>query len=95
MLGSGCRMRNTASPRLAINELRIERVAIEQLKLDPRNPRLHGDRQIKQIACSITAFGFNVPVLVDQESKVVAGHGRIHAARRLGLRTFQLSGLST
>jgi hypothetical protein len=54
--------------------------------VDPRNPRLHSDRQIKQIAGSIKAFGFNVPVLADQDSKVLAGHGRIHAARRLGLR---------
>jgi hypothetical protein len=75
-----------AIQRGAIGELRIERVAIERLKLDPRNPRLHGDRQIKQIAGSIKAFGFNVPVLADQESNVLAGHGRVHAARRLGLR---------
>ena len=44
-------------------ELRIEHVAIERLKLDTRNPRIHSDRQIKQIARSIQAFGFNVPVL--------------------------------
>ena len=57
-----------------------------RLRLDPRNPRLHSDRQIKQIAGSIKAFGFNVPVLADQDGNVLAGHGRVHAAQRLGLR---------
>jgi DNA modification methylase len=69
-----------------VGELRIEHVSIERLKLDPRNPRVHSDRQIKQIARSIKAFGFNVPVLVDHDSNLLAGHGRIHAARQLGLR---------
>ena len=78
-------MRSTAAQRHATDELRIDWVAIEQLKLDPHNPRLHADRQVKQIAHSIKAFGFNVPVLADRESKVLAGHGRVHAARRLGL----------
>ena len=67
-------------------ELRIEHVAIERLKLDPRNPRIHSDRQIKQITRSIKAFGFNVPVLADRDNKLLAGHGRVHAARHLGLR---------
>jgi DNA modification methylase len=67
-----------------MGELRIEHVAIERLKLDSRNPRIHSDRQIKQIARSIKAFGFNVPVLADQDGNILAGHGRIHAARDLG-----------
>src|ERR1700716_1649424 len=69
-----------------MSELRIEHVSIERLKLHPRNPRVHRDRQVKQIAGSIEAFGFNVPVLADQDGNLLAGHGRVHAARRLGLR---------
>src|SRR3984893_9249500 len=69
-----------------MGELRIEHVAIERLKLDPRNPRVHSDRQIKQIARSIKAFGFNVPVLVDRHGKILGGHGRLHAGHGLGLR---------
>ena len=69
-----------------MGELRIEHVAIERLKLDPRNPRAHSGRQIKQIARSIEAFGFNVPVLADQDGNLLAGHGRVYAARQLGLR---------
>ncbi|MFZ2064325.1 MAG: ParB/Srx family N-terminal domain-containing protein [Candidatus Binatus sp.] len=57
---------------------------ISELKLDPKNPRLHSPRQIRQIARSIDAFGFNVPVLVDEDSNVIAGHGRIMACRQLG-----------
>jgi DNA modification methylase len=71
----------------AAGELRVEHVGIEQLRLDPHNPRLHRDRQIKQIAGSIKAFGFNVPVLADREGNLLAGHGRVLAARRLGLDT--------
>src|SRR6266853_5474930 len=58
---------------------------MSRLKLDPRNPRVHSDRQVKQIACSIRAFGFNVPVLADQDGNLLAGHGRVHAAQQLGL----------
>ena len=58
--------------------------SIEELRPDPANPREHSKKQIKQIAHSIEAFGFNVPVLVDAELKVVAGHGRLLACRELG-----------
>jgi len=57
--------------------------SINELKLDPRNPRVHTRRQIKQIAKSISTFGFNVPVLVDADLNVIAGHGRVLACRQL------------
>ena len=57
---------------------------LSELKLDPQNPRQHSSKQIRQLARSIAAFGFNVPVLVDAQSQVVAGHGRILAAQELG-----------
>jgi 16S rRNA G966 N2-methylase RsmD len=57
---------------------------IDQLRLDPKNPRLHRPKQIRQIAHSIEAFGFNCPVLVDATLKVIAGHGRVLAAQLLG-----------
>ena len=57
---------------------------IDELRLDPKNPRLHRAKQIRQIARSIEAFGFNCPVLVDATLKVIAGHGRVLAARLLG-----------
>jgi ParB-like chromosome segregation protein Spo0J len=57
------------------------------LKPDPRNPRVHSDKQVRQIAQSIESFGFNVPLLIDDEQKVIAGHGRLQAARKLGWDT--------
>ena len=57
---------------------------ISSLKFDPRNPRVHSYRQVRQIADSIKAFGFNVPALVDASLKIIAGHGRILACQRLG-----------
>jgi ParB-like chromosome segregation protein Spo0J len=54
------------------------------LKGNPENPRIHSDKQVHQIARSIEAFGFNVPLLVDQDLHVVAGHGRLEAAKVLG-----------
>jgi ParB-like chromosome segregation protein Spo0J len=57
---------------------------ISELKLDPKSPRAHSFRQMRQIARSIESFGFNVPVLVDAVGKVIAGHGRILACQQLG-----------
>src|SRR5437667_7104404 len=72
---------NTSPPRL---QLAIIYRRIDQLKPDPANPRLHSKKQIRQIANSIETFGFNVPVLVDAELKVICGHGRLLACRELG-----------
>ena len=57
---------------------------IDELKPDPANPRRHSKQQIRKIADSIRAFGFNVPVLIDREKNVVAGHGRLLACGELG-----------
>ncbi|MBZ5658721.1 MAG: ParB N-terminal domain-containing protein [Acidobacteriia bacterium] len=54
---------------------------IEELDIDPKNPRRHPKAQIRQIARSIEVFGFNVPILVDVRLRVVAGHGRVQAAK--------------
>jgi ParB-like chromosome segregation protein Spo0J len=58
---------------------------IDELKLDPANPRRHGKKQIRMIANSIKAFGFNVPVLIDCHDNVIAGHGRLLACPLLGI----------
>ena len=67
--------------------LNIEHLAISDLKPNPRNARLHSQRQLHQIAASITEFGFNVPVLIDSDKVIIAGHGRVEAARKLGMET--------
>lgn len=57
---------------------------LSELKLDPHNSRTHSPKQVRQIARSIETFGFVVPVLIDAQQRLIAGHGRIVAARRLG-----------
>lgn len=52
---------------------------------NPRNPRKHTREQIRAIAKSIMASGFNAPILIDKDNKIVAGHGRYEAANYLGL----------
>ncbi|MGM0583282.1 MAG: site-specific DNA-methyltransferase [Pseudomonadota bacterium] len=65
--------------------LRVEQRPVEALVPYARNARTHDDEQVALIAGSIREFGFNNPVLVDGENGVIAGHGRLMAARRLGL----------
>ena len=70
---------------------------IAALTFNPQNPRLHTKKQLRQIAASIRAFGFNVPVLIDGQSQIVAGHGRVLACQELGIRvvpTIRLSHLT-
>src|SRR5208282_2907540 len=63
----------------------IEMWLIERLIPWAKNPRTHSDAQVAQIAASIEAFGFNNPILVDTNAGIIAGHGRLLAARKLGL----------
>ncbi|CAM5772636.1 site-specific DNA-methyltransferase [Bosea minatitlanensis] len=64
----------------------IERVPVEALLPYAANARTHSDDQIAQIAASIAEFGFNAPCLIDERGILIAGHGRLLAAKRLGLR---------
>jgi len=63
----------------------IENVSIEKLKAYDRNARTHSFEQVAQIAASMVEFGFTNPVLIDKHGTIVAGHGRVEAARSLGL----------
>ena len=65
--------------------MQIETVSIEALIPYARNARTHSDEQVAQIAGSIREFGFTNPVLIDGDGGIIAGHGRVMAARRLGL----------
>jgi DNA modification methylase len=70
---------------VAIRSLRVIDRLVEDLQLDPNNARVHTSKQIRQIARSIETFGFNVPVLVDANGRLIAGHGRVLAARMLAI----------
>jgi hypothetical protein len=63
----------------------IEHVPTERLIPYARNSRTHSEAQVAQIAASIREFGFTNPVLIGEENDIIAGHGRILAARKLGL----------
>ena len=64
---------------------KIEWKSVDKLIPYAKNARTHSDEQIAEIAGSIKAFGFNNPVLVDKENSIIAGHGRVLAARKLGM----------
>src|SRR5260370_21628091 len=66
---------------LAMGKLSIIYRKISELKPYPRNARTHSRKQVNQIAASITGFGFTNPVLVDENGQIIAGHGRVQAAR--------------
>jgi DNA modification methylase len=61
-------------------------LSVDALKLSKRNARTHSRKQIQQIVDSIKAFGFLVPIVVDEGNVIVAGHGRHAAAKLLGLQ---------
>jgi ParB-like chromosome segregation protein Spo0J len=64
-------------------DIQIEYRSLADLLLDKRNPRQHPHRQINQLADSIREFGFVMPVIIDGQGKVVVGHGRVLAAKKL------------
>jgi DNA modification methylase len=68
-------------PRLA-----IAYQPVAALRANPQNARTHSKRQIRQIADSIRSFGFTNPVLIEQDGTILAGHGRVEAARLLGMQ---------
>jgi ParB-like chromosome segregation protein Spo0J len=63
----------------------VERRPVSSLIPYARNARTHSDEQVAQIAASIREWGWTVPVLVDETDGIIAGHGRVLAAKRLGL----------
>ena len=63
----------------------LEFVPVEDLKPSPKNPRTHSKKQIEQIKKSVLEFGFTVPALIDEGNRVLAGHGRLEAAKLAGL----------
>src|SRR5881275_2200681 len=65
--------------------LNLEYLAVAELRANELNPKMHPDRQINALARAISEIGFVSPIIVDQESRIVAGHGRVLAARKVGL----------
>jgi len=70
-----------------MEQLNIRHLPTSNLKPAPSNARTHSEKQVGQIARSIERFGFNNPILIDENRGVIAGHGRLRAAQKLGLAT--------
>lgn len=68
------------------NNLNIQYQKTENLRENPSNARTHSEKQIHKIARSLKKFGFNNPILVDLNNKIVAGHSRFRAAKQLGIK---------
>lgn len=78
-------------------ELKVVYRAVSELIPYARNARTHSDEQVARIAASIKEFGWTNPILIDGSKGIIAGHGRVLAARKLGLEkvpTIELSGLT-
>src|SRR5215208_7579547 len=90
-------MNQCVAGALPTRQLSVVYRPISDLKPDPRNARTHPKRQIEQLCASLRQFGFTNPVLIDEQSVLIAGHGRLRAAREIGLTevpTIELVGLS-
>lgn len=66
--------------------LKIEYIPLDKIIPYVNNPKKHPEEQIKKIASSILEFGFKVPIIVDKDYVIIAGHGRYEAAKRIGLK---------
>jgi len=75
----------SSHPPHAAGALKVEDLAIQQLTPYQNNPRLHPKQQIDKLARAINDFGFLVPVVIDDQNIVLAGHARIEAAKQLAL----------
>jgi DNA modification methylase len=87
----------TARATPSAHQLAVIYRSVRALKPDPRNARTHPKRQIEQLVRSIQEFGFTNPILIDEADVLIAGHGRLRAAKELGLTevpTITLEGLS-
>jgi DNA modification methylase len=77
--------------------MKIDYIRVCELRPYPNNARTHSKKQVRQIANSIAKFGFCNPVLIDDDKQIIAGHGRVEAAKLLGIAavpTYRLSHLS-
>ena len=96
-VGTAASRKSASSRATSLTNLKIEYHRPERLHPSANNARTHSKKQLKQIARSIERFGFVNPVLIADDFQIIAGHGRVEAAKLLGLKqvpTVRLSNLS-
>ncbi len=76
-----------SASRMTGEHLAVEHRPVADLIPYARNARTHSDKQVAEIAASIRAFGWTNPILIDGDNGIIAGHGRLLAARKLKLGT--------
>ena len=80
-----------------LRDLKIENIPVDALKPYARNARKHSKKQIAQIADSMREFGWTLPILIDENNTIIAGHGRVEAAKLLKVKkapAIRIEGLS-
>jgi len=87
-------MKKTKIAAAGSDRLEIKYLLIDELIPYSRNPRTHSEEQIAQIAASIREFGFTNPILIDSNQGIIAGHGRLAAAKEIGLEKIPCIDLS-
>jgi ParB-like chromosome segregation protein Spo0J len=87
-------MKKTEICAAGSDRLGIKYLPIDELFPYSRNPRTHSEEQVAQIAASIREFGFTNPILIDANQGIIAGHGRLAAAKELGLESIPCIDLS-
>jgi ParB-like chromosome segregation protein Spo0J len=80
--------------RPATDPVTVEAMGVTRLRPYPGNARVHSKKQIRQIANSIQRFGFTNPVLISDDDEIIAGHGRVEAAKLLGMKSVPILRLS-
>lgn len=70
-----------------MNQLKITYTPVEDIKPYRHNAKIHSNEQIEQIRNSIEQFGFNDPIAIDEDNVIIEGHGRLLAAKEMGLET--------
>jgi DNA modification methylase len=83
-------MRHTNQPA-TVEKTAIHHVSCDVLQANARNARTHSPKQIALLMKSIDSFGFNVPILLNRDNIIIAGHGRVEAAKRLGYKSLPAS----
>jgi len=93
-IGSAALVADGYHARVDVEPMAVEPISVTRLRPYASNARNHSKKQIRQIADSIRKFGFTNPVLISDDDEIIAGHGRVEAAKLLGIQNIPTLRLS-